>query len=151
MSTLTVTGDDTLTLNGTVFNDLATGDVTHITFPNELVKVKTGKNQNTVYAKDETGNNAVMTLKLMRGSSDDRTMQKVIAKAQSSFVDQPLLTGQFVKRLGDGQGNSVRDVYDLKGGVVRKQVEGKDNTDGDTDQAVATYDILFALGTRSIQ
>lgn len=151
MTTFTVTGDDTVVLNGRVLGDLATDDVSHITFPNELVKMKTGKNQNTIFAKDETGNNGSMAIRLVRGSSDDQFMQGVIAQSQKDFVATVLLTGQFVKRLGDGQGNTLRDVYLLQGGVISKQVEGKENTSGDVEQAVSVYTIMFALATRSIQ
>lgn len=151
MTTLTLTGDDTLTLNGTVLNDLATDDVSHITFPNELVKIKTGKNQNTIYAKDETGNNGDMVIRLIRGSSDDQMFQGILATQQGDFVSTKLLKGQLVKRIGDGQGSVVRDVYSLLGGCITKIPEVKDNASGDVEQAVTIWNLKFALSGRSIQ
>ncbi len=151
MTSYTITGDDTLTLFDRIFNDLATDDVTMIAFPNEIVKTKTGKNKNTVFARDETGNNANLTLKLLRGSSDDQFMQLKQSASDKDFSATVLATGQFVKIMGDGQGNTVRDVYQLQGGMIKRRVEGKDNTSGDTDQATVTYEMIFAQAQRIIQ
>lgn len=151
MAIFTITSDDTLTLFDRVFNDYADDDVTTITFPNELVQVKTGKNQNTIFSKDEKGNNAQLVLRLMRGSSDDQFMQNLINLAAKDFVSQVLASGQFVKRLGDGQGNVRSDVYTLAAGIVTKLIEGKENVSGDTAQGVAIYNITFAKAERSIQ
>ncbi len=151
MSTFTVTSDDTLTLAGRVFNDFADDDVSSITFPNDAVKVKTGKNKNTIFAKDETGANANAVLRIIRGSGDDEFLQSLIAVSNQDFVSTQLVNGQFVKRLGDGQGNVKRDVYTLQGGVFTRNVDGKENTSGDTVQGVAIYNLTFAQAVRSIQ
>lgn len=151
MTIFTITGDDTLVLWDRIFNDLADDDVSMIAFPNEIVKGKTGKNQNTIFAKDETGHNATLTLRLMRGSSDDQFLQLKLIQSQRDFAAQVLANGQFVKMMGDGQGNIIRDVYTLQGGIVKKNIEGKDNTSGDTNQAVATYEMFFARADRMIQ
>lgn len=150
MTTFTVTSNDTLTLNGRVFVDLATDDVTAITFPNELVTRKTGKNGNTVYAQNAQGLNADLSMRLMRGSSDDQYMQGLINSAPADFPSTVMLTGTFVKRLGDGQGNVVSDIYTLAGGVISKQVDGKENVSGDVSQAESMYTVKFASATRSI-
>lgn len=151
MTTFTITSDDTLTLYDRVFTDLSNDDVSAITFPNDNVKVKTGKNQNTIFAKDETGNNANLVLRLVRGSSDDQYLQSQIAAMEADFVATTLANGAFVKRLGDGQGNVILDAYTLLGGVVTRRVDGKENTSGDTEQAVAVYNMTFAQAKRSIQ
>ncbi len=151
MTIYTITGSDTLTIYGRIFNDLANDDVTTIAFPNEIVKMKTGKNKNTIFARDETGNNGNLTLKLMRGSADDQFMQQQQAASDAAFSSTVLAAGQFVKILGDGQGNVVRDVYQLDGGMIKRRVEGKDNTSGDTAQAVVTYEMIFAQARRLIQ
>jgi hypothetical protein len=151
MSTSTVTSNDTLTLNGRVFNDLAVDDVTAITFPNDLVTLKTGKNRNTLYAQNQQGQNATLTLRLMRGSSDDQFMQAQLAVSLNDFPSTLLLAGSFVKRLGDGQGNVLSDVYTLAGGVISKNVEGKENVSGDVAQAESVYVVKFANAARIIQ
>lgn len=151
MPTFTITSDDTLTLKNRVFTDLADDDVSAITFPNDLVTVKTGKNQNTIFAKNETGNNCNLVLRLIRGSADDQFMQTELTKMQRDFVAAELFNGEFVKRLGDGQENVIRDVYTMLGGVITRPVEGKENTSGDTVQAVSIYNLTFARAQRSIQ
>lgn len=151
MNTFTITSDDTLTLYDRVITDLADDDVSSITFPNDSVKVKTGKNRNTLYAKDETGNNANLVLRVTRGSSDDQFLQSKIAQSEADFVATQLANGSFVKRLGDGQGNVKLDNYTLRGGVIVRRVDGKENVSGDTAQAVAVYNMTFATAQRSIQ
>jgi hypothetical protein len=150
MSVYTVTSNDTLTLNNHVFNDLSVDDVTTISFPNDIITRKTGKNGNTLYAQNATGINADMVLRLMRGSSDDQFMQGLIAAQPADFPSTQLLAGTFVKRLGDGLGNVISDVYNLSGGVISKQVEGKENVSGDVSQGESVYNLKFASAIRSL-
>lgn len=151
MSTVTITSNDTLVLNGRVINDLALGDVCNIVFPNELVTRKTGKGGNTIFAQNQQGQNGDMTLRVSRGSSDDQYLQGVIAANVGDFPSTQLLSGQFTKRLGDGAGNVLSDSYTLQGGVISKQVEGKENVEGDVTQGEAVYMIKFANVSRIIK
>lgn len=151
MTTDTITADDTLTLYDRVIVDFADGDASTITFPNELFAMSTGKNGNTIYTKNETGKNSDVVLRLIRGSSDDRFLQQKLAEADADFVSQELATGEFVKRVGDGQGNVVRDVYTLRGGIFSNRVDTRENVAGDTEQAVAVYRMKFARTQRGIQ
>lgn len=150
MAILTVTSNDTLTLNGHVFVDLAYDDTTAITFPNDLVSIRTGKNGNTIFAQNAQGLNANLMLHLARGSTDDQYMQGLLASQPADFPSTVLLAGTFVKRLGDGQGGVVSDTYTLNGGVISKMVEGKENVSGDVSQAVSVYNLKFAAAARAI-
>lgn len=150
MATKTITGDDTLTLFDRVINDLADDDVTQISFPNDLIQVKTGKNRNSLYARNAQGAQCDLVLRVNRGSSDDRFLQARLAEQERDVPSFTLATGQFVKRLGDGQGEVFSDVYDLEGGVFTRKVETKENVSGDTQQAVSVYQLRFAVGTRNI-
>lgn len=151
MTTYNLVSDGTLTLFDRVMNDFADDDVSAITFPNELVTLKTGKNGNTIFSKNEPGRNAVATIRLIRGSSDDQFMQSKLALMKQDFVSAELAFGQFALRLGDGSGNVARDVYTLTAGVITRPVEGKENVSGDTSQGVAVYNVTFADADRSIQ
>lgn len=151
MPIFVVTGDDTLVLNGNVFNDLTTDDVTTIALPNELVNVKTGKNGNSIFSKNNQGYNGNLTVKVARGSSDDQFLNQIQGQFDSDFVATPLISGSFSKRMGDGQGNIVFDVFTLKGGIISKLVDAKDNASGDTTQAEAIYNIKFTNCTRGIE
>jgi len=151
MTTYNLVSDGTLTLFDRVMNDFADDDVSAITFPNELVTLKTGKNGNTIFSKNEPGRNAVATIRLIRGSSDDQFMQSKLALMKQDFVSAELAFGQFALRLGDGSGNVARDVYTLTAGVITRPVEGKENVSGDTSQGVSIYNVTFADADRSIQ
>jgi len=147
-----ITGKDTLTLFDRVFADLADDDLSTIEFPDELFTVKTGKNQNTIYALNATGQNCELTLRLIRGSDDDKFMQSKIADLLRDPASFSLAEGEFAKRIGDGSGNVVRDIYELDGGIFTKPAPGaKENSSGDTEQAVAIYNMKFSLGVRSHQ
>lgn len=151
MGTTTITGQDTLVLYGRVFNDLAEGDVSSLTYPTDRVKMTTGKNQNTIYAKDEAGNNGDLTLRIVKGSDDDRFLNSKFSASEQDFATTELATGSLVKRLGDGQGNVSREVYTLGGGILSRGVDGKSNSSGDTGQGVAVYNMKFAKVVRSLQ
>ncbi|PHS61068.1 MAG: hypothetical protein COB09_19155 [Thalassobium sp.] len=151
MTQFTITGKDTLTLYDRVFANLADDDTSTITFPEDLVSVSTGKNQNTIFALNEKGNNGVLVLRVMRGSSDDQFLVGKQAITDKDFVSTVLANGEFRKRLGDGDGGVIADVYTLQGGMITRRVEGKENVSGDTEQGVAVYTFTFALARRSIQ
>lgn len=151
MTTYNLAADGTLSLYGRVFADFADGDISAITFPNDYVAGQTGKGGNTIFTKNEAGRNAVATIRLIRGSSDDQFLQTKLSVMKQDFVSTELAFGEFALRLGDGYGGIARDVYTLKGGIITKPVEGKENVSGDATQGVAVYTILFADGDRSIQ
>lgn len=150
-STDTITGDDTLTLFDRVIADLADGDTSMITYPNDLMTMSTGKNGNSIYAKNETGSNADLVLRLIKGSADDRFLQQKLTQANSDFAGQTLATGELVKRTGDGLGNITRVVTTLRGGMFQRRVDEKENVAGDTEQSVSIYRMKFARASRSIQ
>lgn len=151
METYNIVSQGTLTLYGRVFNNFANGDVSQISFPNDLVKMTTGKGGNTIFSKDESGRNATATIRLIRGSSDDQFLQSKLSASKRDFASTELAFGEFVIRLGDGAGKVARDVFTMKGGMITKPVDGKENTAGDTEQGVVVYTINFADCDRSIQ
>lgn len=150
MSTAAITGKDTLVLKGRVFLDMADGDNSQLTFPNDLVAVKTGKNNNSIYSKNQTGLNGEMTLRVIRGSSDDKFLQNELAQVERDMPSYELINGSFIKKIGDGLGNITNDTYDLSGGIIKKQVEAKENSEGDTEQAISIYTLVFAVAKRAL-
>lgn len=151
MATYNLVTDGTLTLFDRVFNDFADDDVSAITFPDDLVTMKTGKNGNTIFSKNEQGRRATAVIRLMRGSSDDQFMQGKISRSKANFVVTSLAFGEFAMHVGDGEGGFIRDVYTLKGGMITRQIDGKENVSGDTAQGVCVYTIGFADADRSIR
>ena len=149
MATSTVTGGGTLTLFDRIFNDFGNGDTVSITFPNDLIAVNTGKNGNAIYSKSEQGSVADMVVRILSGSSDDRFLQGKLSEMEQDLPSFGLVEGEFVKRLGDGQGNVINETFTLKGGVFLRNVDGRENVDGDTDQAITVYNLRFNKVVRS--
>lgn len=152
MSTVALSGSDVVNINGRILSDFADGDISAITFPNEIASVKTGKNGNSIYAYNATGQQCEFMLRMIRGSSDDKFLNGLLVtqNQQANFASTVLMIGEFVKVIGDGQGNTVSDTYVMSGGVFTKQVEGKSHSDGDTEQSVSIYHMKFTLAPRII-
>lgn len=149
-----LTGKDTILLgqNNTLtpLVDFATGDVAILNFPNKIVEMKTGKNQNTIYAFNATGNQVECELRLLRGSPDDKRLNSMYAQYLADPAAFSLISAQFVKRLGDGASNITSETYSVSGGIISERVAYKENVEGDVDQAVAVYKIAFSNNTRTL-
>lgn len=148
--TIAMSGNDTLQLNLRNFVDFADGDITTLEFPNDIAGVKTGKNGNTIYSINQEGRNAVLILKVLRGSPDDKFLLGLLANQQNDFAGFTLIQGEFVKKIGDGKGNVSSDIYSLQSGIFTKIPSAKSNQSGDTDQSTSTYTITFGNAPRTI-
>lgn len=148
MSTVALSGSDTINLNNRVLQDLADGDCVALTFPNDISQVKTGKNGNAIYGLNTTGQQCEVKLRVIRGSSDDKFLNGLLAQQQANFAGTVLMIGQFIKKIGDGAGNITSDTYILSGGVFTKQIEGKTNVEGESEQSVAMYTMKFSNAPR---
>lgn len=150
MSTVALSGSDTIVINNHVFSDLADGDCVALTFPNDIANVKTGKNGNSIYGLNETGKQCEVKLRIVRGSNDDKFMNNLLVQQQANFAGFPLMQGRFVKKLGDGQGNIANDTYIVSGGIFTKIPEAKTNVEGESEQSVAIYTLKFSNAPRAI-
>lgn len=151
MSGVSLSGSDVIQINGTVLQNLADNDAAVISFPNDLANVKTGKNGNTIYAANEMGKNADVTLRVLLGSADDKFLTALKQDILNGFSGATLLTAVFGKRVGDGQGNISTKVYQASGGIFLRHEDAKTNAEGDTEQSVAIYRLRFGLVQVSIQ
>lgn len=151
-TTFSLFGSDTITLNGKVIKNLCAGEVAKLTFPNEIGTVKTGKDGNSIYIKNESGHQAQMELRVIRGSSDDSDLNGYLSLFKDSPVTFVLLTAELAKPFGTGAVGSIAktDRYTLEGGIPVKQVEAVVNLEGDSEQAISVYTFIFAKATRSI-
>ena len=149
MSTFTLTGDDSIIINDIPLNDFADGDIGSLSLPNNIFDMQTGKNGNTIFALDESGNNATLTVRVLMSSNDDKRLNGMIPKSKG-FAQSVLATGSVVKQVGDGQGNVSYNTYLLAGGMVQKKPDIKSNVNGDASQAVIEYVIQFAEANRAI-
>ena len=149
MATFALTGNDTIILNDIPLNDFADGDIGTLEVPNNIFSMQTGKDGNTIFALDESGNNANLTVRVMMSSPDDKRLNGLVPNS-ASFAETVLLTGSVTKQVGNGAGKVSYNTYTLAGGMVQKKPDFKTNVNGDTSQAVVTYTIQFANGNRSI-
>ena len=151
MALQTLTGDDVFIIDDNpLILDMTNGDIVTIDFPDELFKLTIGKNGNAIYAKNESGRQSDIVIKITRGSSSDKLLNGKLATQERDFVGFTLMNGAFVKRLGDGNGKITYDTYNLKGMMFTKIPNSKANTEGDGDQVSATYNLKAASVTRGI-
>lgn len=149
MPVYALTGNDTIQIGDRVLRNFGDGDVAKISFPNDLVAVKTGKNGNSVFNLISSGQQSDVELRVLRGSPDDAYLNGQLAQMRADLPSYNVLPGYFVKRIGDGQGNITFDSYLMAGGVFTKMVEASENTEGATDPALAIYHLKFANTKRS--
>lgn len=150
MASVSMTGSDTLTINGEVLTDLADGDCVDLTYPNDIANAKTGKNGNTIYALNESGRQAQVVIRMIRGSDGDKFLNNLLEQQQANFAATVLMQGEFIKKLGDGTGTVGSDTYIISGGIFKKRIEAKMNVEGNTDQSIAIYTMLFSNAPRAI-
>lgn len=150
MSTSALSGNDAVTINNRLLVNLADGNCVELTYPNDIANVKIGKNGNAIYGLNENGKQAEVKLRLIRGSDDDKFLIGLLSQQQANFAGTVLLTGSFVKNMGNGKGVLNSDTYIMSGGVFMKQIEAKSNQDGETEQSVSMYTIRFSQAVRVI-
>lgn len=145
-----LTGKDTTIIDGRILTDFADGDTAMLDFPNNLMESVNGKNGNTIYAANSTGKVVTITLRVLAGSADD----KYLNSRMQEFINDPaafiLIEGEFIKRVGDGQGNVNDIIYTVQGGVIQKLPNAKENVSGDTEQSVSVWQIQFANTERKV-
>lgn len=149
MTTYALTSDDIIIINDVPVVDFADNTIGTLELPNDLFAMSTGKNGNTIFALDEKGNNATLTLRILMSSGDDKRFNGMIPQTKG-FVSTILANGSVVKQVGDGNGNISFNTYLLKGGMISKKPSIKTDVNGDTDQAVVEYVFQFANAERSI-
>lgn len=151
MALTSLVGDDSLIINNRPIQlEFADGDTATIEFPNELFSMSTGKDKNTIYAKDESGSNFNLNFSVMRGGSVDKFLNGLMVQQDEDFAGFTLMTGAFTKVLGNGEGRRTYDTYLLKGMMFVKNVDGKGNVNGDTEQGKASYALRGSVATRSL-
>ncbi len=151
MSIFGLTGQDVIQVNGTIITALADQNSFAGTFPNPLTTVKTAKNGNVLFAQDSKGLMMDLTLRLVIGSSDDKYLNSLLQTLISDISSFILMTANVVKRVGDGQGNYSSKVYQCSAGVFKDQVGFSSSAEGDVEQAVAVYNMIFGYCTATIQ
>ena len=148
-SSYALTGQDVIILNDLPLKDFADGDIGSLEINNDLFSLSTGKNGNTIFAYDESGRNATLTVRVLMSSNDDKRLNGLVPKTEG-FASTVLMNGSVVKMVGDGAGNISYNTYLLQGGLIQRNPNVTSNVNGETSQAVVEYVIQFANAERSI-
>lgn len=150
MPTVAITGKDTLVLNGHVFHDLADQDCGKIVYDEDVSKLKVGKDGNAVIGLNQQGRSGTLTIRVVLGSADDKYLNGLLAAYLTDSAGYVLDLGSLFKNVGDGQGNRNSVVYQMAGGVPKRNPEATINTEGDPAQSVAEWTWLISQISRAI-
>lgn len=143
------TSHDILEIDGEIITALGDGDTATISYPNEVMAMKTGKNGNTVAAHNEMGREADITLRVVKGSYDDKRLNSKLIKWTGRADDFEAITATFTKVIRTDTG-ITNEVTSLKFGIPVKRVETKENVEGDTEQCFSMYTIRFGDSSRAL-
>lgn len=130
----------------TTFGD---GDTATITYPNDVMGMKTGKNGNTVAAHNEMGREAELVIRVLKGGYDDKRFNSKLVKWKSRAEDFEPMTATFTKVIHTDTG-IVNEVTTLKFGIPVRCVETRENVEGDTEQCFSNYTIRFGDSSRAL-
>lgn len=150
MSTQTLIGKDSLSINDNLITDLAEGVVTTLTHEGDLTAMTAGKNGNVIVTLNENGKIAMLTLRVIVGSANDIYFNSLKTLMENDLASFPMMYGSWVKRIGDGKGKVKRITLNLNGGVFAKNIDSQDDSAGGVEQGVAVYTIRFAGAPRVI-
>lgn len=150
MAVYALTGNDSLIINDRVINDFTDGSTIELAYQNDRVGVSTGKNNNTVFSDNRQGSNAVLTLRIIRGSADDKFFNGLSIQQDRDLPTFALMNGSFTKRVGDGSGNVTFDNHVLLGGAFQRFADVQENLNGETEQGTVVYTIYFAQIQRGL-
>jgi hypothetical protein len=145
-----LTGNDAVVIDSRVFNDFAEGDTVVIDYANNVSELKKGKNGNAIFSANAQGEVATATLRIIAGSADDKYLNSRLAEYRNDPASFVLMNGEFTKRVGDGAGNILSIIHSLEGGMIQKVPVTKENIEGDTEQAVVIWSLIFSRGKRLI-
>ena len=148
----TLCGDDTITLNGHNLINFANDTVAQLTFNSSVSTMTIGKSGSAIVATNEQGKSAELTVRIMRGSDDDKFLNAAFITQKKDLVNADLINGTIVRHIGQGiSGGSVaRETTVLTGGIFTKQPDNQINISGDAEQGVVTYTLQFATGERTL-
>lgn len=133
-----------------VLSDFADGTVAELSAPNELSTIVTGYNGNCLGAHNEAGKQRQLTLRIVKGSNDDKRLNKNInlwKDRTSTFVP---LQASFTKSISHENGSLTSDTVECYFGLPAGQPVQQTDTTGSVEQCVSVYTINFGNSQRSM-
>lgn len=86
----------------------------------------------------------------MLGGPNDAYFNAQMVGMQNSFSGYTLLSGVFIKNVGDGQGNIKPVTYLMSGGVIKKNPMAQSVAEGSPEQSLVEWDLVFANNGRQV-
>lgn len=139
-----VTSSDVLSINAVQLSAFADGDVIKLDPTEELTRVTTGKDQNSIYAYNYKGKNMKLEFRILIGSVDDQYMLSLLQTYNQNPAAFALLPVEYVKNIGDGDGNVIQTIYLGTGATFEYQPSIMENASGETNQAVHVWKLIIA-------
>lgn len=133
-----------------VLSDFAAGAVAELSAPNDLSSMATGYNGNSLGAHNEPGRQRELSLRLVKGSSDDKRFNKNYNLWKDRSIRFKPLKMSFTKNVAHEDGSITKDTVDCFFGLPSGQPTQVSNTEGDTEQVISVYMIKFGNSERSL-
>lgn len=133
-----------------ILSDLADGTVAELSAPNELSATTTGYNGNSLGAHNEPGRQRECTLRIVKGSADDKRLNKAYNMWKNRDMRFKPLNMTFVKNIGHGDGTITKDTVECYFGLPAGQPTQMTDTTGNTEQVVSIYMLRFGNSERSM-
>jgi hypothetical protein len=143
-----VSGNDILNVNGTIITGHADGDAFKLEPQGDISEYKVSKDGNSIVALKNTGILCKLTIRLVRGCADDIALNGLLAQWRGSPNTFALMPAEYIKATGDGNGNTVNEVYVLNGGTFKIIPGGHTSMDGSVDASVVVYELWFRNDAR---
>lgn len=133
-----------------VLSDFAAGAVAELSAPNDISSTTTGYNGNSLGAHNEPGRQRELSLRLVKGSSDDKRFNKNYNLWKDRSIRFKPLKMSFTKNVAHEDGSITKDTVDCFFGLPSGQPTQVSNTEGDTEQVISVYMIKFGNSERSL-
>ena len=133
-----------------ILSDFADGTVAELAAPNELSTITTGYNGNSLGSHNEPGRQRELTLRLVKGSGDDKRFNKNYNMWKNRDLRFRPLKMTFTKNVAHGDGSVTNDTVECFFGLPTGQPGQMQDTAGNTEQVISIYSIRFGNSERSM-
>lgn len=133
-----------------ILSDFADGTVAELAAPNELSTITTGYNGNSLGSHNEPGRQRELTLRLVKGSNDDKRLNKAYNMWKNRDMRFRPLKMSFTKNVAHGDGSITVDTVECYFGLPTGQPGQIQDTAGNTEQVISIYSIRFGNSERSM-
>ena len=133
-----------------ILSDFADNTVATLTAPNELSQTSTGYNGNSLGAHNEPGRQRECTLRIVKGSGDDKRLNKNYNLWKNRDLRFKPLQMRFTKNVAHNDGSVTQDTVECYFGLPAVQPDQTQDVAGNTDQVVSVYMIRFGNSERSM-